>query len=241
MPSQFFISKELNRINYLIKHKIPIVTNNESSATYLIYVLSFLGTIIFFYISFISADSWIINLNHQSVLKNIPYFFKDEIIGKIGINFILVFSSVLLSIIGAYVFAGIKHNFVTLNYPVNFYFTHTLTIPLWSYCLVFLAYLSGLVIFVTSLSMFLNQITKNIYLTIFIEGSIYALLFLPKDILKWLVFLPSPYLDLTNLFNGDLASNLHLTNVNFLTGYLVLLIWSLILIYGFKYLGERKG
>lgn len=88
--------------------------------------------------------------------------------------------------------------------------------------------------------MFLNQITKNIYLTIFIEGGIYALLFLPKDILKWLLFLPSPYLDLTNLFNGDLASNLHLTNVNFLTGYLVLLIWSLILIYGFKYLGERK-
>ena len=241
VPSQFFISKELNRINYLINHKIPIVMNNESSATYLIYVLSFLGTIIFFYISFISADSWIINLKHQSVLKNIPYFFKDEIIGKIGINFILVFSSVLLSIIGAYVFAGIKHNFVTLNYPVNFYFTHALTIPLWSYCLVFLAYISGLVIFVTSLSMFLNQITKNIYLTIFIEGSIYALLFLPKDILKWLVFLPSPYLDLTNLFNGDLASNLHLTNVNFLTGYLVLLIWSLILIYGFKYLGERKG
>ena len=241
VPSQFFISKELNRINYLINHKIPIVMNNESSATYLIYVLSFLGTIIFFYISFISADSWIINLKHQSVLKNIPYFFKDEIIGKIGINFILVFSSVLLSIIGAYVFAGIKHNFVTLNYPVNFYFTHALTIPLWSYCLVFLAYISGLVIFVTSLSMFLNQITKNIYLTIFIEGSIYALLFLPKDILKWLVFLPSPYLDLSNLFNGDLASNLHLTNVNFLTGYLVLLIWSLILIYGFKYLGERKG
>ena len=52
---------------------------------------------------------------------------------------------------------------------------------------------------------------------------------------------PAKLEDLTNLFNGDLASNLHLTNVNFLTGYLVLLIWSLILIYGFKYLGERKG
>lgn len=82
VPSQFFIRQELNKTDYLIKHKIPVVMNNESSATYLIYILSVLGTIIFFYLSFISSDSWIINLRHQSILKNIPYRFKDEVIWK---------------------------------------------------------------------------------------------------------------------------------------------------------------
>lgn len=241
VPSQFFIKQELCKTDYLIKHKIPIVMNNESSATYLIYILSILGTIIFFYLSFISSDSWIINLKHKTVLKNIPYYFKDEVFGKIIINSILVFLPLLLGMLLAYVFAGLRHGFTTLNYPVNFYFINVSAIPLWLYCILFLGYLSGLAIFVTSLSLFLNQLTKNVYLTIFIETSLYALLLLPKSALKWLVLLPSPYLNLTDLLNGDLANKLNLNSINLLTGYLVLLIWSMFFLGLFKYLsGGRK-
>lgn len=242
VPSQFFIKQELNKTDYLIKHKIPIFMNNESSATYLIYILSVLGTIIFFYLSFISSDSWIINLRHQSILKNIPYRFKDEVFGKIIINSTLVFLPLLLGTILAYIFAGLRHGFVTLNYPVIFYSTSILAIPLWLYCFLFLVYLSGLIIFTTSLSLFLNQLTKNVYLTIFIEVILYALLFLPKATLKWLVFLPFPYLNLTDLLNSNLANKLNLNSINLLTGYCVLLIWSIFLLILFKYLaaGRKK-
>lgn len=240
VPSQFFIKQELNKTDYLIKHKIPIVMNDESSATYLIYILSVLGATIFFYLSFISSDNWIINLKHQSILKNIPYYFKEEVLGKIIINSILVFLPLLLGMLLAYVFAGLRHGFITLNYPVNFYFTNISAIPLWLYCILFLIYLLGLTIFVTSLSLFLNQLTKNVYLTIFIETILYSLLFLPRTILRWLILLPSPYLNLTDLLSGTLANKLNLNSINLLTGYCVLLIWSIFLLSLFKVLSVKR-
>ncbi|MDE7056290.1 MAG: ABC transporter permease, partial [Lactobacillus sp.] len=173
IPAKYELYQRLVSYKYLYRHHIPIVMNSKSSSTYLIYILSLVGLFIFLYVLFISSDVWMLKLNHSTVLKNIPYRIKDEVIGKININIALTIIPLLIGMLGAYLFAGIRNGFSNLKYPEVFYITRITAIPLWLYCLLFLLYSIVIVIFATSLTLFLNQITRNVYLSILIGMFVY--------------------------------------------------------------------
>lgn len=239
VPPKYELYQKLATYKYLYQHHIPVVMNSKASSTYLVYILSMLGSLIFLYILFISNDVWILKLRHSSLLKNIPYRNKDEISGKTTINIVLTIIPVLIGIIAAYIFAGVRNGFVTLNYPNVFYFNKIFAIPLWAYCLLFLVYVVLLVLFTTSLTLFLNQLTKNVYLTTLIGMLVYAISYLPGTISKYLFWLPSSYLNITNVFNGTVANTTELNFLNCCTGALILMIWSLIFMSCFSYLVNK--
>ena len=136
-------------------------------------------------------------------------------------------------------FAGIRNGFSNLRYPDVFYLTKITAIPLWLYCLVFLFYSIVIVSFTTALMLVLNQMTKNVYLSILIGMFIYIISFLPASMNKYLLWLPSPYLNITKVFNGTVANVTKLSFINCGVGIGVLIIWSLILIFCFQRLVDK--
>lgn len=238
MP-KYQIHQRLVTYKYLHKHHIPVAMNSKTSSTYLIYILNLVAVFIFLYILLISSDIWIVKFDHKTVLEDIPYRVEDEVKGKTAINMVLVMIPLLISLVGAYIFAGVRNGFYSLNYPNVFYFNKIRAIPLWLNCLLFLLYTAILVIFVTSLTLLLNQITKNVYLSIFIGIAIYVLSYLPGKLLKLIFWLPSPYLNVNAIFSGTVASITGFKWLNFVTGALILLIWSAILMLCFRYLVNK--
>lgn len=238
MP-KYQIHQRLVTYKYLHKHHIPAAMNSKTSSTYLIYILNLVAVFVFLYILLISSDSWMVKFDHKTVLENIPYRVEDEVKGKTAINMVLVIIPLLVSLLGAYIFAGLRNGFYSLNYPNVFYFNKIRAIPLWLDCLLFLLYNIVLVIFVTSLTLLLNQITKNVYLSIFIGIAVYVLSYLPGKLLKLIFWLPSPYLNVNALFSGTVASITGFKWLNFVTGALILLIWSAILMLCFRYLVNK--
>lgn len=239
VPAKYELYQRLVSYKYLYKHHIPIVMNSESSSTYLIYILSLVGCFIFLYVLFVSSDVWMLKLNHPTVLKNIPYRIEDEVKGKININLALTVIPLLIGMIGAYLFAGIRNGFSDLRYPDIFYFTKITAISLWLYCLLFLLYSIVIVIFATSLTLVLNQITKNVYLSILIGMFIYTISFLPEKMSKYFLWLPSTYLNITKVFNGTVANITKFSFVNCYMGVFVLMVWSLILMISFRCLVDK--
>lgn len=224
---------------YLAKHNISIALSSTKSSTYLIYLLTFLGTIIYFFIVLITCDTWMPILQHPTLLKNTPYSLKNKIISTNLINLFIIVSSVLISIIGAFLIAGIKNGFSNINYPISFYIKQFSAIAIWKYVLLFVLYISVVCIFGTNLSILLNFLTNNIYLTIFISCSTYFFAYIPA---KFIYFLPSPYLNITRLFNGSLSVNANLSfPLNLLTGIFILLIWSIILAALFIFFNRKEG
>ena len=241
VPPKYQLHQRLVTYKYLYHHHIPAVMNSKSSVTYLIYILNFVAVFIFFYVLLISSDVWMIKLDHDTVLRNIPYRVEDEVKGKILINLVLVLVPILSGLIGAYLFAGFRNGFRSLNYPNVFYFNKIRAIPVWLDCVYFLLYTAVLVIFVTSLTLFLNQLTKNVYLSIFIGIALYVLSYASNQLSKFIVWLPSEYLNVNNVLNGTVASKTGLAGLNLVTGAIILLIWSLILVAGFRYLINKGG
>lgn len=239
VPAKYELYQRLASYKYLYSHHIPIVMNSKSSSTYLIYILSIVGCFLFLYVLFVSSDVWMLKLNHPTVLKNIPYRIEDEIKGKININLVLTIIPLLIGMIGAYLFAGIRNGFSNLRYPDVFYFTKITAIPLWLYCLLFLLYSIVIVIFATSLTLVLNQITKNVYLSILIGLLIYMISFLPEKVSKYFLWLPSTYLNITKVFNGTAANITKLSFVNCYVGAFVLIVWSSILMISFCRLVDK--
>lgn len=239
IPPKYKLRQRLVIYKYLYHNRIPVIMNSKSSSTYLIYILNFVAIFIFFYILLISNDVWMIKLDHKTVLRDIPYRVEDEVKGKTAINLVLTLIPLLLGLIGAYIFAGFRNGFYSLNYPNVFYFNKIRAIPLWLDCLFFLIYIAVLVIFVTSLTLLLNQITKNVYLTTFIGIILYVLSYLPDHLFKIIFWLPTAYLNVNDLLNGTVASRTGFAGLNFVTGSVILLIWSAILIILFKYLVNK--
>ncbi|WP_308554736.1 ABC transporter permease [uncultured Lactobacillus sp.] len=241
VPSKFQIKQQLAQVNYLYKNEIPISMNYKKSSTYLIYLLSIIGNFLFFYILAISGDSWMINLRHKTLLNDIPYTKKDEVFGKIFINVLFVLMSLIISIIGAYLFAGFRNGFISLRYPVVFYTNKIQIIPLWSYIFIFLAYAIIMTIFITCLCLVLNQVFKNEYLTFLIATAVYALSLLSNQVLKVILFLPSIYLNINNLLSGFYANKNGSNFLNIFIGTIILIIWSIVLIQVFKSRVNKGG
>lgn len=241
VPSKLELHQKLAVYNYLFNHRMKIVMNAKESSTYLIYILELTGAILCFFILFVTSDSWLINLSHPTILKNIPYKVKDELEGKYLIGLFLTILPLVIGMMTSYLFVGIKNGFNSLNYPVVFYFNQTIAVPLWLYCLLFLGYAAVLVIFVSSLTMLLNQITRSVYLTIFIASLIYCISFLPQAIVKYLFFLPSFYLNITNVLNGTMNKQINFIPINCLTGMIILILWSVLISLWFKHLVNQGG
>ncbi|EEJ70286.1 hypothetical protein [Lactobacillus crispatus] len=240
VPPKYQLWQKLVVYDYLYQNHLAIVMNSKESSTYLIYVLSLIGMFLFFYILFIASDSWMINLLHPTLLKNIPYQIRDEVKSKFIINLVLTLIPLVIGMLGSYLFAGFKNGFNSLNYPAVLYFTRISAVPLWFYCLLYLAYAVVLVIFVTSLAFLLNQLTHSVYLTIFIATLVYSISFLPGSIVKYLFFLPSVYLNISNVLDGTVSSQA-IVPTNLITGMLVLLVWTVVLIMWFRHLVNQGG
>lgn len=241
VPPKQQLYQKLVVYDYLSQYHMKIVMNSKESSTYLIYILELIGVFLFFFILFITSDIWIINLSHPTLLKNIPYKVKDEFEGKFVIVLFLILLPIIVGMITSFLFAGLKNGFNSLNYPVVFYFTKITAIPLWLYCLLYLAYIAALVLFVTSLSMLLNQMTHSVYLTIFIAALIYSISFLPEAIAKYLFFIPSFYLNITNILNGTLSNQINLMPINWITGIVILCLWTVFISWWFRYLVNQGG
>ena len=226
VPPKFELQQRLVTYRYLARHKIPIVMNDKSSATYVIYLLSIFGIFMFFYLLLLAADSWMMNLNHPTLLKNIPYLIRDEIRGKIAINLVLTLVPLIVAVILAYLFAGLRNSFSSLSYPVVFYLNKISAIALWQYFLIFLLYTIAFGIFITCLAMFLNQLLKNVYLTILVGSVVYVLSFLPGKILRYLCFLPSAYVNIGNVLSGTIAKQTGLSYLNAVSAIVILLLWA---------------
>ena len=241
VPPKYQLHQRLVTYKYLYRHHIPAVMNSKASATYLIYILNFVAIFIFFYILLISNDVWMVKLDHDTVLRNIPYRVEDEVKGKTMINLALALGPLLIGLVGAYLFAGLRNGFRSLNYPNVFYFNKIIAIPVWLDCLLFLLYTAVLVVFVTSLTLLLNQLTKNVYLTTFIGIALYVLTYLPAKMLKFIVWLPSAYLNVNDVLNGTVASKTGFAGLNLVTSGCILLVWSFILIIWFRHLVNKGG
>ncbi|QYN59374.1 ABC transporter permease [Lactobacillus panisapium] len=236
IPPKYQLRQRLVIYQYLHDYRIPVMMNSKSSVTYLIFIFNIISIYIYIYILIISSDIWLIKINHPTLLKSIPYRVRDEVTGKTLINMVLVFVPLMIGLIGAYIFAGMRNGFRSLNYPNVFYFSNIRAIPIWYDIFLFLLYTAFLIAFVTSLTLVLNQITKNVYLSILIGIAFYITSYLPNKMLKFIFWLPCPYLNVRTLFDGTLASKTGLMWLNIASGSVVLLIWTFLLFNFFGYL-----
>ncbi|UYN55936.1 ABC transporter permease [Lacticaseibacillus chiayiensis] len=193
------------------------------------------GTILFqviaicapFLIIYLVGDSWLIELEHTSVLKNMPVSFSDKLVAHVKASFQLAGCLFLGLPAMALLLLGLVVGFGNWSYPTAFNLMNKITtVPFWLAALLIVVYCLTLTIFFSLVAIWLNKLTGNFYATVLSIATILVLVTFSRSLPSFLYLTPIPYLNVMNIYSGRFLLNNHLP-IGWLTGIGVLLIWTL--------------
>jgi hypothetical protein len=187
--------------------EIPIFKDNLSFYQFLIFLFGILGSIWFIFLAFYTSGIMIEDFRHTSLIKGYPIPFDQYVAAK-GIStmsVILIFMlEIFLCSLPLIYFRGLGDP----TYPVAVFDGNFEIYTITQYIGVCLLYMICIAVFVILLSIILNVLLKNMYLTLFVELFLFALPVLFPRMISLFPYNPFNYMNFTNLLNGvslDLA------------------------------------
>ncbi|KAF1301140.1 MULTISPECIES: hypothetical protein [Enterococcus] len=221
------------------KDHIPLITENSTLVMAMISLIVSLGFLWFPLNALISSDLLLEEMNHLSVTNGYPISFRKRILLKIsflfGIFLLVLFLILLLAGI-----MGIFSPIGSLCYPVPIYIQNYQTVPFWLYLFLIIGYLLMLTLFTTLLSLSLNYLLNNLYITIFTSFGLYLLPYFFPNFMKSLWFLPSIFLNPVQLLQGEFLKETFLSGIGVLATWCLFFITFLSRVLNAQKLKERR-
>lgn len=217
---------QLNEALYqsLLTQNKSIYEKNNNLVTATLILLSLLSVIWFPLASLVASDSLLEEIKHLSLNSGFPISFRKKIFSKI--SFMLIYFILALLMIPL-IIVSLTYFFPSgdWGYPVAVFVNGYTTIPVWQYVTLHLLSYLLIGIFIALLSIFINYLVNDLYITMFISFSFYLLPYFFPNIAKLLWFLPSIYLNPTTSLAGQFLNHNFLGS--FLCGILILSGWSI--------------
>ena len=223
MPSH--IKNTLNHMyfSYLLKTDKPVAQNPLQYFPFLLLFFSIVGAGWYIFISFYTSSILLEDFEHSSLIKGYPIRFDQYIFTKCVTHFlyILAFIAVVFVCTLPLIF---MNGLGDASYPIAVYVGEPAIYSTLHYIALSIGYMIVGSIFAMLLSIILNVVLKNMYLTLFVQS---ILFFLPEvfpSMISFLPYNPFNFLNFNKILSGyplELAQPVSLTmNV----GLLVLLI-----------------
>lgn len=216
--------------NYLKETNGEVILKPESFGSLSLLFLSLLGIIWFPVCAFLTANTLEDEYEHSTLVKGQPKTFMKRTLTKFSVLYIMYIISFTSALgLGLFWSQLLGNNVNDINNVDVIQLIHFSILKKWEIILIYFLYLSILLLFVFMLSVCLNILFKNFYLTLIVELIIYALtILLPEFISRspWYVgsfFIP------TYLFDGKYLSDKATTLINPVFGMCYLVLASLLL------------
>lgn len=179
-----------------------------------------------FLIAYLVGDSWLVELEHKSILKNMPVNFFEKFTAHIKANLQLSAGLFLVFPAVALLLMGLVTGFGDWNYPTAFNLMNSvITMPSWLAGLLITLYSLAITIFMSVVAIWLNKLTKNFYATVLSIMTILVIVKFSQTLPLVLYLTPIPYLNIAYVYSGRFLLNDHLP-VGWLTGMVMILVWS---------------
>lgn len=212
---------------------IPLMRDREHAAGFLITFFDYFSVSAFVFLLLFSFTIISSDFDHPTMVKGYPVTYENKTASKVLLYTLASFLTIAGLTILASVITAIFTTTGPLNYPQVLYQNGGYQgVPLISYGWRYARYILVLCVHVTTLSAFLNTVTKNSYATLF-SGLFFF--FVPvlfqndSDLWRWL---PFHYYRPHDLFSGQTAYNIGQPLMTYSLGLIILLLYSLIFIAG---------
>lgn len=200
----------------------PIYIENNQIILALLSFLFFLGFFWFPLNAIMSSDILLHDIQHLTVSKGFPISFSNRVLTKTLFQTILTLASFLVVLLLSF-FLSFFYSFGPLNYPVSVYLFEFQTVPFWQYILLVFIYFFIVSVFCCILSLLLNYLFHNMYLTLFASMGIYCSSLFLAHYEKYTWLLPVNYFNPVSLLNAEKLT--HGFYGSYFNGIFVLLFW----------------
>lgn len=226
---------------YLSQHQLARATTNLNGVNYTIYFSFFLILGLSLLVALFSTDILLSDQNHTTVIQGFPVSKTKRIWAKIITFAILIYLLVLVSLLIGFITMSLRYYQGSLNYPVSIYLFQTYrALPFTTYLMILAVMMPFVIIFGLLFAALLNLVTKNSYLTLFIQLACFFIPYFIPQLSRYTFWLPFDYLNLKRVLTGELAFNSQLPQLDLVTGLLSLSSWILFLTLGLQFAQRER-
>lgn len=202
LPSQIENQMDSSYYQHLKENNLEVSFGSLSFFPFLAFLFSVVGSVWFVLICIYSSNIMIDDFRHTSLIKGYPIAFTKYVLAKcmtsMGIVFIFIIELIICSLPLIY-FKGLGQS----SYPVAVFNGEVTIYPIYKYIAVSIVYMICLAVFAILLSVILNVLLKNVYLTIFVQVTLVVIPILFPGLIVLIPFNPFNYVNFPSVLNGD--------------------------------------
>ena len=218
---------------HVLKTNETVYLKPETFSTLSLFFFSILGIVWFPVCAFLTANMLEDEYEHESLLKGLPESFLMRCLRRYGTLFKFFIIGLLGALFLAFGFTQLFGN--GINDLGNSQVVQLISFTIlknWQVMLLYIFYLIVLFTFVFTLSIFLNVLLRNFYLTLILEMIFYALTILLPEFISESPWYLGAYLIPTYLLEGRFLMNTSSTFLNPIVGmgYLLMITFLLLLL-----------
>ena len=229
-PNITSILKDHTYYSHLEETNEEVILKPESFGSLTLLFLSVLGVIWFPACAFLTANVLEDEYEHTSLVKGQPRTFIHRMFHKVAVLYSFFALSFVLALVVGVILTQIWGNPINdLNNSQAIQLIQFSIIKNWQAILGYFIYLSILFFFIFSLSVFLNVVIRNFYLTLIIEICFYAVTILLPGFISYIPWYVGSFIIPTFLFNGTYLENNPEAILNPVYGTISLLLSIIIL------------
>ncbi|MGE7926711.1 ABC transporter [Lysinibacillus xylanilyticus] len=211
-------SKLQNSMNYLyfkwmIDEGKDTISDLFQYIPFLLFFFTYIGAGWYIFISFHTSSILLDDFEHSSIIKGFPVRFDYYILSKCIIAFLSIVTSILLIFICAiplWIINGLGNPLE----PIAVYLGNATLISTIQYIAMSVGYMILISIFVMLLSIILNVLLKNMYLTLFVHFILFFLPMIFPSLISLIPYNPFNFMNFNDILRGlpvDLAKPVDIT------------------------------
>ena len=232
LPSQ--LQNDMNYLYFKTMHQSNKDTVSDLShyIPFLLFFFSLVGVGWYIFMSFYTSSILLDDFEHSSIIRGYPIRFDYYILSKCIIAFLYVLAFIALIFISATPL--LMNGLGDLAEPVKVYLGEAALISSVGYIARCIGYMLVISLFVMLLSIILNVLLKNMYLTLFVHFILFFLPIIFPSFMSFFPYNPFNFMNFNEILNGmplDLATSVDITmNV----GLLIMMICIIVMLFIIK-------
>lgn len=233
MPSR--IKNTLNHMyfTHLLKSEQSVAQNPLQFFPFLLFFFSIVGAGWYIFISFYTSSILLDDFEHSSMIKGYPIRFDQYIFTKCVTYFLYILAFIMVIIACATPLLFINGAGDT-SYPIAVYVGEPAIYSTIHYVIISIGYMIVVAIFAMLLSIILNVVLKNMYLTLFVQS---ILFFLPEvfpSMISFMPYNPFNFLNFNKILSGYPLELAKPVDVTMTIGLIILLVCIALMMFVIK-------
>ncbi|WP_196426618.1 ABC transporter [Lysinibacillus cavernae] len=242
LPSKLQNSMDYLYFKWMIDAGEDSITDLFQYIPFLLFFFSLVGAGWYIFVSFHTSSILLDDFEHSSLIKGFPVRFDSYILSKCIIALLSIVTSILLIFICA-IPLWIMNGLGNPQEPVGIYVGNATLISAIQYITMSVGYMLVISIFVMLLSIILNVLLKNMYLTLFVHFILFFLPMIFPSLISLFPYNPFNFMNFNDILRGvpvDLVKPVDITMNLGLIIMFVSIILMLVIIKTFFSTGKIK-